>query len=239
MGMPPAGSDSAAHLYRGEPGRDYHDRKRALPEKALPWIMRLRAAKLQHHIALTDVVFEFGAGSGWNLGCLNCASRKGYDAADFLRDRIIAAGAEFIPDPSLLPEGSIDVAILHHTLEHLLNPSECLWELRRILKAEGKLIIHSPWERQRRFSRYRRSEPNHHLYTWNAQTLANLANACGYTVSSVKIRSYGYDRFAANLAVKFRLGERGFRLLRHFLILLRPETEVELVAMAKKPGQRK
>ncbi len=222
--------DRAAELYRGESGREYHELKRALPERALPWVMSLRAAKFQPHILPSDTVFEFGAGSGWNLGRLNCARKLGYDAADFLRDRIVAAGAEFITDTASIPDSTVDVVICHHTLEHLLNPSECLAEMQRVLKDDGRLILYVPWERERRYRVYRESEPNHHLYTWNAQNLGNLVVANGYRIELVRVLRYGYDRLAASIAVKLRLGESGFRLMHTVLVSLRPLVEVELVA---------
>jgi hypothetical protein len=105
-----------------------------------------------------------------------------------------------------------------------------LRQLARILKPSGKLILHVPWERERRYSHYRADEPNHHLFNWNAQNVGNLASVLGYQIESVSIRRYGYDRFAANLAVRLCLGQRGFRLIRACLIALRPLREVELVA---------
>jgi SAM-dependent methyltransferase len=230
MDSPSTSPDPAADLYRGSMGREYHEHKRALPDQAVPWIMEQRAEKLQPFISSSDVVFEFGAGAGWNLGALSCASKKAHDAAEFLRDKIVAAGAEFVADPSELADDSINVVLLHHSLEHLLKPAECLQGLRRVLKPGGRLIIHVPWEREKRYRKYSEREPNHHLYTWNSQTLGNLVVSCGYDLQSIRTRRYGYDRFAGAMAAKCRLGRPGFRLLRHFLILARPLLEVELVA---------
>jgi SAM-dependent methyltransferase len=226
-------SDPAARLYQSASGRAYHEHKRALRPEALPWVMALRAEKFQRHVRPEDVVFELGVGSGWNLGRLRCARRIGCDAAGFLEDRVSALGIEFVPDAAVVPDATAQVAICHQTLEHLLEPAKALWQLARILKPDGLLILHAPWERERRYARYRAGEPNHHLYNWNAQNLGNLAGLCPFTIETIATRRYGYDRAAANLAVRLGVGERGFRLIRAGLILLRPLREVELIARRK------
>jgi SAM-dependent methyltransferase len=230
MSSLPQRPNAAATLYQGMAGREYHDRKRALRPEALEWVMALRAAKLQRHVKPQDVVFELGVGSGWNLGRLRCARRIGCDAAEFLSERGTALEIEFVAQPGEVPDATADVALCHQTLEHLLEPAEALRQLARILKPRGKLILHVPWERERRYARYRADEPNHHLFNWNAQNLGNLAAVVGYQIELVGIRRYGYDRFAANLAVRLRMGEHGFRLIRACMIALRPLREVEMVA---------
>jgi SAM-dependent methyltransferase len=226
----PAETDPAAALYRQESGRQYHDAKRFLSPEALDWVMALRAKKFQKFIRPSDVVLEFGCGAGWNLGRLRCARRIGCDAAEFLRERVTALGVEFITGLEMLPNGGIDVLICHQTLEHLFNPSDVLSRFVRLFKPAGRLILHVPWERERRYSRYRADEPNHHLYNWNAQNIGNLLTLLGYKLEHIVIRKYGYDRFAANLAVRLRAGEPGFRLLRAVLVTLRPLLEIEVIA---------
>jgi len=222
--------DAAAKLYHGASGRKYHDEKRELNPAALGWVMALRAEKFQQHVRAGDTVFEFGVGAGWNLGKLPCARKIGCDTSEFLKARVTALGIEFVMEISHVPDATADMAICHQTLEHLLEPAKILKELSRILKPQGKLILHVPWERERRFSRFQPDDPNHHFYNWNAQNSGNLVSILGYKIESVRIRKYGYDRFAANLAVRLRVGEGGFRIIRSCLIALRPLREVELIA---------
>ncbi len=221
-------SDPAAALYHGPSGHAYHEEKRALRPECLPWIMALRAEKLQRHVRPQDVVVELGVGSGWNLGQLRCARRIGVDTAAFLGERVAALGIEFFTDLAAVPVATADVAVCHQTLEHLLEPAAALRELARVLKPGGRLVLHVPWERERRYARYQATEPNHHLYNWNAQNVGNLVAVLGYQVESVAVRRYGYDRFAANAAARLRLGERGFRFIRACLVAVRPLWEVEL-----------
>ena len=227
--MPPE-PDAAARLYQGASGREYHEGKRALNPAALEWVMKLRAEKFQRHVRASDTVFEFGVGAGWNLGRLNCAQKIGCDASAFLKERVMALGIEFVAESMVVPDETADAAICHQTLEHLLEPAKALKEFTRILKPRGKLILHVPWEREQRYSNFRADEPNHHLYNWNAQNIGNLISVLGYEIEAVGIRKYGYDRFAANLAARLRIGENGFRMIRRCMIALRPLREVELVA---------
>lgn len=224
--------DPASALYRGDSGRAYHEGKRGLPEAALPWVYRLRARKFQPWLKPDATVVELGVGAGWNLAGLKCARRVGCDAADSsgLQERLHRLGISFVPDLSRIADGSADVAICHHTLEHLLEPAAALRELQRILRPGGRLILHVPWERERRYARFNPAEPNHHLHGWNAQTLGNLVTVLGWRIEQLTVRRYGYDRFAASLALKLHVGEPGFHFLRAALITLVPLQEVELVA---------
>lgn len=222
--------DAASALYQGDSGRAYHEGKRALAPRAETWVHRLRAEKFAPWVAPSHVVFELGVGSGWNLARLECARRVGTDAAAFLADRVRALGIEFVAGMSEMGEATVDVALCHHALEHLVDPAEALRGLQRIVRPGGRLVVHVPWEVERRYARYDPAEPNHHLYHWNAQNLGNLVALLGWRVHQCRVRRYGYDRFAANVALKARLGETGFRILRNALIALRPFREVELVA---------
>lgn len=230
MNRPESESDDASLFYRGAAGREYHEGKRALDTRAVEWLMALRAEKFQRHVRTSDVVYELGVASGWNLARLQCARRIGCDAAEFLAERVKALGIEFVSNPANIPDASADVVICHHTLEHLLEPAQALRQLARVLKPDGRLLLHVPWERERRYAHHRDDEPNHHLYGWNAQSLGNLASVLGFKIESITTRRYGYDRFAANLAARFGVGQSGFRFIRSCMIAIRPLREVELIA---------
>jgi SAM-dependent methyltransferase len=176
------------------------------------------------------VVLEYGAGFGWNLARLECRRKLAFDLADFLAPSIRAGGVEFVPDTKAIPGVSVDVVVCHHALEHVMQPAAVLAEIGRLLRPGGKLLLFVPFERERKYRRFDPAEPNHHLYSWNAQTLGNLVEESGFRVTAAGTGQFGYDRFAAVWAGKLRLGEGGFRGLRRLLHLIRPAREVRIVA---------
>ncbi|MCW5558445.1 MAG: class I SAM-dependent methyltransferase [Verrucomicrobiae bacterium] len=223
-------SDAAESAYLGASGSAYHHGKRSVPPAALPWIVRSRAALFQPWIRDSDAVFEFGCGFGWNLAGLRCAARAGYDISEMLRPEVESAGAAFVARLETLDAAAFDVAISHHSLEHVPEPLRTLGELGRILKPGGLLLLAVPWERERRYARFDPDEPNHHLFSWNVQTLGNLVTITGFQVESAGVRTYGYDRRAALIAVRWRLGAAGFHAVRSMLRALRPLKEVTIRA---------
>ncbi|MGZ8899601.1 MAG: class I SAM-dependent methyltransferase [Limisphaerales bacterium] len=218
----------AERHYTGEQGKWYHEKKRHLPPVSVPWVARLRAAKIQPFVSDTDTVFEYGAGSGWNLIALRCNRRIAFDISESVSapDKSI----EWVRDINAVPQASANVLICHHTLEHLMNPAETLEWMRRILRARGKLLLFVPFEKESRYRCFNPAEPNHHLYSWNVQTLGNLVSECGFRVDSAGIGRFGYDRFAAAWACKFGIGESGFRLVRLLAHTIKPASEVRIVA---------
>jgi SAM-dependent methyltransferase len=222
-------SEAERH-YRGDAGQQYHLGKRALPERAFPWVAALRARKFSTHVRPTDVVLEYGVGAGWNLAALPCRRKIGCDVSDFLAPSLRDLGIEFFARSEELPDSLADVAICHHTLEHVLEPPAVLRELCRLIRPGGKLLLYVPWEREIRYERFRRDEPNHHLYSWNVQTLGNLVEELGFKVASATVGEFGYSRFAATWAVRMGIGQAGFLVFRRLLHLIRPIREVRVIA---------
>jgi SAM-dependent methyltransferase len=224
-------TEQAERHYRGDAGRRYHESKRGLPEQAIPWVAALRARKFAPLIGAQEVVFEYGAGAGWNLAALRCGRKIGFDVADFLEPSLRALGIEFVADTQSLPDAVAEVVLCHHTLEHILHPPDALAEMRRLLKPAGRLLLYVPFEREGRYEHFNPAEPNHHLYSWNVQTLGNLAQEAGFQVSQAGLGEFGYSRFSAAWAAKLRLGQAGFRCLRRLLHIIRPAFEVRLIAI--------
>jgi SAM-dependent methyltransferase len=222
--------DKAKRRYQGSQGRQYHQAKRAIPETAFPWVARLRAVKLAPEIRPGDTVFEYGVGLGWNLAALQCARRIGYDVGEFLEPLVRERGIEFVADTDQLAPNSMDVVICHHTLEHAWQPTAVLASIHGLLRPSGRLLLFVPYEKERRFRRFDPAEPNHHLYSWNVQTLANLVQDAGFNVRKAALAPFGQERFAAIWAVRLHLGERGFRALRWMANRLKYEFEVRVIA---------
>ncbi|MES9944233.1 MAG: methyltransferase domain-containing protein [Candidatus Thiodiazotropha sp.] len=223
--------DQIKERYQGDQGREYHGKKREIPENAFPWVTQLRYEKIAPQVKPTDVVMEYGVGFGWNIARLNCQKRLGYDLAQHLAPLLDKQGIEFVPDTSMLLDHSVDVMVCHHVLEHVPAPIEVLTEIRRLLKKDGRLLLFVPYEKEVRYQKYDPLEPNHHLYAWNVQTLGNLVSDCGFDIVSGGVRRFGYDRFAANWADRLGLGESGFRFIRRVVHSLKPAKEVSIMAV--------
>jgi SAM-dependent methyltransferase len=224
-------SEQTERHYRGDAGRRYHECKRGIPEQAIPWVAALRARKLAPLAGPDDVALEYGVGAGWNLAALRCRRKIGFDVSDFLEPSLRALGIEFVADTKVLPDAVADVVICHHALEHVPRLLDVLLEMRRLLKPGGRLPLFVPFEREGKYKHFRPDEPNHHLYSWNVQTLGNLAQEAGFQVLEAGIGEFGYSRFSAVWAVKLHLGETGFRCLRRLLHIIRPGFEVRLIAI--------
>jgi SAM-dependent methyltransferase len=222
-------TEQAERHYRDEAGARYQFEKRAIPEAALPWVARLRAAKISRHTRASDTVLEYGAGFGWNLAKLECRRRLAFDLEDYLPPSVRAAGVEFVADTKSIGSATIDLMVCHHTLEHVPHPAAALEEMARMLRGGGKLLLFVPYEQEGKYRRFEPAEPNHHLYSWNAQTLGNLTQAAGFRVVEAGTEPFGYDRFAAAWAERLRVGESGFRLIRGLLHVLKPAREVRVV----------
>lgn len=225
--------EPAQRRYQGEAGRRYQEEKRGIPEAAVPWVARLRAQKLAPFVRPGNVVLEYGVGQGWNLSALTCRRKIGFDVADFLESAVRAQGIEYVAETTTIADGTIDVVVCHHTLEHLLNPPAALGEMRRLLAPSGKLLLFVPFEREAKYRHFDPAEPNHHLYSWNTQTLGNLVKEARFEIQEAGCGEFGYSRFAAVWAVKFHLGEAGFRAIRRLLHIIRPGREVRIVAVKK------
>lgn len=225
--------EPAERHYQGEAGRRYQELKRGIPEVALPWIARLRAEKFAPHVRSGDAVLEYGVGLGWNLAELKCGRKIGFDVGGFLEPAARALGIEFITDTKAVADNSMDIVLCHHTLEHVPDPPSALREMRRMLAPSGKLLLYVPFEREAKYKNFNPADPNHHLYSWNVQTLGNLASENGFDVAEAGVGEFGYSRFAAAWACKLSLGQGGFRFIRRIAHCVKPGREVRIIAVKK------
>lgn len=212
-------------FYTKEPG--YHDEQLCVGDEAFQFIARARARKIEPWIEPHWSIFEYGVGTGLNIAELNCARRAGYDIAAHMVPELERLGVDFYLS---IPEGqSYDFVLCHHALEHCPNPAESLQEIWRVLKPGGRLLLFVPYENERRYRRYVRHEPNHHLFSWNPQTIGNLVEAAGFTVGDVRCTPTGYERFVAE-HFPARGSDVLFRAALFTLRAIRCPKEIRLVA---------
>lgn len=220
--------------YLGQYGKDYHEEVCAVPESLYGAVSRLRAQKFHPHLSASDRVLEYGVGLGYNLAALCCTEKVGFDVGEHLRESLAARGIAFSTSTEQYADGSFDAVLCHHVLEHVPQPWQVLTEIHRLVKAGGKLLLYVPYEKERRYRGFRLDDKHGHLYSWNVQTLGALVTATGWSVGSLTLPLFGYDRFAAVVAERLGLGERAYRAIRRSLLAMRPGYEIQ--AVLKKPA---
>jgi ubiquinone/menaquinone biosynthesis C-methylase UbiE len=208
---------------------DYHEQKHGASAKASELITRYRTQKFGALVGNPNSeILEVGIGPGWNMIRLPARRRVGQDVTLAYAGQLRDCGVEFVSDLSELSGQQFDAVILSHVLEHLLEPSQMLAKLRTLLKPQGKLLILVPLESPVR--RTSAKDKDHHLFSWNVQTLNGFLAACGFTVASCKVRRKGYDRYAAELSVRLGGGFRLYKFLLWLLQAIRPCHEIQAIA---------
>ncbi len=219
--------ENVTRKYQGQEGQLYHQMKHGVPEERYAWVARDRARKIQRYVSGGDVVFEYGVGTGWNLAALECRVKIGYDISESVAEIVEKHMIKFVDDTSLIAENSVDVGICHHVLEHVPSPIEVLDSVRKKLRRDGKLLLFAPYQFERRYRHFSREDTDHHIYSWNVQTLSSLVESTNLRVNEARIGPFGYETFAA---VHSRLGEGGYHALIGILRIIRPVYEIRIVA---------
>lgn len=85
-----------------------------------------------------------------------------------------------------LTETSFDVVTINHVLEHVEFPGELLKNVRRLLKADGLLVIGVPnigsFMARLRRGKWLSLRPDEHIWHFSPETLKRLVNRAGFEV---------------------------------------------------------
>ncbi len=197
--------------YRGQSGSKYQTSKHKISRKAFDYVAKMRAQKFARWIDRHDSILEFGVGNGWNLEHLDCRVKSGYDVCP--KPEKFIPSIHFFNNLGQLYE-KYDKIICHHVLEHTENPVMMLNDMKNAVKDDGVIILFVPLEEDRRYKKFSASDSDHHLFSWNAQSLGNLLDSQGLTVLEYGFYYTGFDRFVAELAIKLK-----FNFLMYFFFL--------------------
>jgi SAM-dependent methyltransferase len=163
---------------------------------------RLKVQKLAPYVGAGDTVLDFGAAGGGMLAGLPGAVKIGVEINDVARE---AAKRDFGLDMRKtladVPDGTADVVVSNHTLEHLSAPYDALCQLRPKLKPGGRLVLLLPIDdwRTRDSQNWHQDDINRHFYTWTPMNLGNLLDEAGYAPQELRIIHRTMIRFAPRL----------------------------------------
>jgi SAM-dependent methyltransferase len=130
-----------------------------------------------------------------------------YQACRYASEELGLAVKNAILESAGLADGSADVVLLNHVIEHLDNPLGTLLEVNRVLKPSGHLVIETPRYDTLTFKLLGRRERSiacpGHIYFFTTRSLRNLYEAAGF--STVRLdyvgRSLTAQRLLYNLGV--------------------------------------
>lgn len=129
-------------------------------------------------------VLDFGCGTGYILANLNAKGKLGIEVNPFARAKAKELGIRTVTSTSEVEDGWADVIVSNHALEHCQHPLRELQALLPKVAPGGTVVFVVPCELIK--NKYRRDDPNHHLYSWSPMSLANLFAEAGFAVVECK-----------------------------------------------------
>jgi len=153
------------------------------------WLTRLDAR--------TDSrILDVGYGDGVLLLTLSTAGYKNLTGVDPFADPIndlpnVRTIAGTIGDVT----GSYDIVMLHHSLEHVLDPAATLRQLRHVLTENGRALLRMPVAGSYGWRTYREHwlglEPPRHIAIPSIQGMRRLAERTGFEIEAIEFDSSG------------------------------------------------
>jgi 2-polyprenyl-3-methyl-5-hydroxy-6-metoxy-1,4-benzoquinol methylase len=175
---------------------------------------RTTRAYLKQHYPARGKLVEVGSSCGFLLKALR--DEDGWDVCGIEPDKRLADYAvqvNGVPTINALcedagvPDGSVDVIIMLHVIEHVPDPVGLLKELNRMLKPGGLVVLETPTYDTLPFKLLGRRERSlscdGHILFYTAETLRKTYELAGFTLEQLKFvgRSLTLERLAWNVAV--------------------------------------
>jgi SAM-dependent methyltransferase len=188
----------------------------------------------QPFIRPSDVVVDFGCGGGFLLHAIDCREKMGVEINPAART-VASEKFSVANDLSEIADGTVDVVISNHALEHVADPLGTVRATFNKLKSGGLAVFVVPCERYDR--KYDAGNIDRHLYTWSPMNLGNLFHHAGFAVLSCERI---VDRWPPKFWLIQRLvGWRAFHVISRLYGWARSDvTQVRVVARKQAPAGR-
>jgi SAM-dependent methyltransferase len=187
----------------------------------------LNARMFRPYIRPGDAVLDFGCGGGFLLASIRAARKLGVDINPSAREHASRIGIDTVAGLAEVADGTFDVAISCHALEHTEAPLEVLRAVRAKIRPRGRAVFVVPCERYD--TAYKSGNIDQHLYTWSPMNIGNLFHHAGFEVESVRRIVH---RWPPGIHVIYRLlGSRVANVVCLMFGWLRPNiTQIRVVA---------
>ena len=147
----------------------------------------------------SSTVLDVGCGSGQLLYALSLAGIDDVLGIDPFApgDRTFDTGASILRQHLSDVEGTFDLVMLHHSLEHVPDPGGILRQVRGLLSPQGRIVVRMPTVSSRAYSIYQQDwvqlDAPRHLAVLSRSGMAELCRANGLQVVTVRDDSTSFQ----------------------------------------------
>ena len=188
---------------RGRLGAYLSRKYPSIASKFPDWLRRLASPS-----RLESSVLDYGCGTGDLLRTLSGFGFQDLTGADpFIARDLRFPGVNIYKRSFEGLKGKFDLVMLHHSFEHLPDPEGSLVQIKRLLAADGMVLIRIPvanyaWERYG--VNWVQLDPPRHLFLFTERAFKMLAERAGFTITSVVYDSeafqfHGSEQYAMDI----------------------------------------
>ena len=226
-------STGDSSFYKGEEGKKYYAEHFG---SRLDFGIKYQSRYFAPYCSSALTLLDFGCGDGTILRELPGKTKTGIEINPACvsvieqQNKDASVPISVVNDISKVPDGSVDVAISNHALEHVPAPIDALSEIKRVLAPSGKLVIVTPFDDWRAplHDSWTPEDADRHLHTWSPRNLGNLASEAGLSVETVRLVT---SKWSPKIFWIHRLfGDRAFQLACYCLAVYKQRREVLMIA---------
>jgi SAM-dependent methyltransferase len=153
-------------------------------------------------LTVDSSILDIGCGSGQLLRTLHAFGFRDLSGADLFIERDLKVHRRIRISRSSIADikGEFDLIMLHHSFEHLPEPGDALLQIKKLLKANGVLLIRMPvvaeaWERYG--VDWVQLDAPRHLHLFTEEGFRSLAGRLGLDVMKVVYDSHAFQFFGS------------------------------------------